>query len=146
MLFRAEDGILKKRSGATAIFVAGHDQHGFARAYLAHGSTDLGHGGLARGIGKVFLQVGVLDPRRAARSERIGNPQNDVAPALAGVEDAGAISEAAGGVAKLAELAILEIQDLHVIDGFRNFLPVGADILHGSAAGAARDSAEALDA
>src|SRR6185437_8655755 len=72
--------------------------------------------------------------------------QNDVTPALAGVEDAGAVGEAAGRIAKLVQMAILQVNGLHAFDGPRNFLAVGAHILHRRPAHAAGNAAEALDA
>src|SRR5690348_1648328 len=113
---------------------------------MAHRLPYFGQAGCTRAAGKIFLQVGVLEPRLASGGERKSDAQNDVAAALAGVEDAGAVGEAAGRIAKLAQMAILQVNGLHAFDGLRNFLTVGAHILHRRPAHAARNAAEALDA
>ena len=83
---------------------------------------------------------------RAAGSKRIGHAQNDEPSALAGVEDARTIGEAAGLATQFANLIIFEIEDLDRLDRLGNLLPIGADVLHRRAAHAARDPAQALDA
>ena len=50
---------------------------------------------------EMFFQVGILDARLPPGGKRISDAQDDVAPPLAGVEDAGAIAEAAGFVAQI---------------------------------------------
>ena len=58
---------------------------------------------------KVALQICVLQVRLASGFERIGYPQDDEPTALRGVEDAGAIAEAAGIIAEFMQLAIFQI-------------------------------------
>src|SRR5690349_10011636 len=137
----SKHGILEEGAGAAAILVAGHDEHGFVGSDMAHRLPHFGQAGCTRAAGKVFFQVGVLEPRLARGSERKSDAQDDVAAALAG-----AVGEAAGRIAKLAPMAILQVNGLHAFDDLRDFLAIGAHILHRRPAHAAGNAAEALDA
>jgi len=95
---------------------------------------------------KVPLEIGVGDARLAAGSERVGDAQNDEASALSGIEDARTVTEPAGFVAQVAQLAVLQVEDVHRFDGLCDFLSVGADILYRRAADTAGNAAEALHA
>ncbi len=53
--------------------------------------------------------------------------------------------ESAGFGAEFAELSVVEIEHEHGVDGFRDFLTVGSDILYRGSAHAAGNAAEALD-
>src|SRR5262249_33505142 len=75
----------------------------------------------------------------------ISDAQNNVTALLGGVEDAGAITEAAGFVAKLTHLSVFQIERKNRFDGFRNFLAVRSDILYRRAADASGDAAQAFD-
>ena len=95
---------------------------------------------------EMLFQVGIADVGLAPRSECVSDAENDEPSALGRIEDACAVGEAAGFVAKFANLAVFSVEDLDRLDGLRNFLPVGADVLHRRAADAARNAAQALDA
>ena len=118
----------------------------FARANVAHRFARLGEIGRGLAAFEVPLQVGIVEVRLASGRERVGDAQNDESSALGRIEDAGAVSEAAGLAAEFAYLAVFEVEDLDRLDRLRNFLPIGADILYRRAADAARNAAQALDA
>ena len=141
----AKDGILKERSGAAAIFVAGGDQHSFGGANLANRVSGVGQRRSLAASRKMLFQVGILNFRLAARDQFVGDANNNEASALGGVEDAGAIAEAAGFVAEFVELSVFKIERENGIDGFRDFLPVGPDVLHRRSAHAAGNSAQTFD-
>src|SRR5262249_13769400 len=63
-----------------------------------------------------------------------------------GVENALSIAETASLGAQLPHLEIPLIEHLNFSDGVRDFLPIGADILHRSSADAAGNAAQAFDA
>src|SRR3954453_1831722 len=87
LLFR-QHRVLEERSGAAAIGIALDNQHPFARANLADGVSRLYQGARSRPALKVSLQIRVLEMRKAARSQRVCNSQDDETSALAGVENA----------------------------------------------------------
>src|SRR5215469_11498825 len=94
----------------------------------------------------MLLQVPVTQGRRLARGEPISHPSDQVSPAPGGVEEAGAIAESAIGCGQISESVFPEIEHFEGQDGFRDFLPVGAYILHRRSAYAAGNPAQALDA
>ena len=146
MLRFGEHGILEKRSGALAIGIAGDDQHAFAGANVADRFASLGEIGASLAAFEMPFQVGIFEVRLAAGRERVGDAENDEPSALGRIENAGAVGEAAGFVAKFANLAVFSIENFDRLDGLGNFLSVGADVLYRRAAHAAGDAAQALDA
>src|SRR5262252_4493164 len=72
--------------------------------------------------------------------------QDDVAAALGRIENAFPITETAGLGTEFPHFEISLIEHLNFSDGVRNFLPIGADILHRSSANAAGNSAQAFHA
>ena len=92
--------------------------------------------------GKIPLQVGVTDARRAVLAQCESYLQNDVAPALRRIEQAGAIGEAALGVGERLDLERLQVERPHFDDGLGNFLPVRTHVLHRSSAHRAGNSAK----
>src|SRR5580692_6416017 len=127
-----------------AVGIAGHDQHAFAGANVAHRLTRLGQIGASLAAFEVSLQVSVSEMRLAAGRECVSDAENDEASALSSVENAGAIVEAAGLGPEFAYLAVLQVKDLDRGYGLRNFLSVSADILYRRAAHTAGDAAQAL--
>src|SRR5690349_442441 len=98
-----------------------------------------------RRVLKVFLEVSILDFRRPARLKRIPDPQNDVPPSFAGVEQAAAICETAAWIADVAQLAVMQIQCQDLGDRLRDLLSVGTHVLDRRSADCARNPAQALD-
>src|SRR5436305_1026162 len=92
------------------------------------------------------LQVGILEAWRSSGYEGIGDAQDDESSTFAGVEDAGAVGEAACLRAQLAHLIVAEIENLDGLDRVRNFLAVGSYVLYRRAAHAAGNAAQALNA
>src|SRR5579863_1170820 len=109
MLFFAEDGVLEKRACTLAIGVAGHDQHAFERANVAHGFARFSQIRRSLPALEMAFQIGVADARLASGSECIGHAEKDEASALGGIEDARAVAEAAGFGAELPHLGIFQV-------------------------------------
>src|ERR1700677_3704626 len=86
---------------------------------------------------EVPFKIGISNPRAASGRERIGDAENDEAAALAGIEDARAVTETAGFIAEFAHLPVSQIQNLHQCNGLGHFLSVSANILHRRTADAA---------
>ena len=94
----------------------------------------------------MFFQVCILDARFTAWSQGIGHAQDDEASALTGIEDARSVVEPACLGAKFPNLAVSKIQCEHGSDRLRDLLAVGAHILYGGSAHAARNAAETFHA
>ena len=60
---------------------------------------------------KVLFEVAIRDGGRAAGLERVGHAQDDEPAALAGVEDAAAIGEAARFMAQAAHLVSVALKE-----------------------------------
>src|ERR1700676_1634068 len=56
----AEHGILEERSGAAAIVVSGDNQHALAPPYFAHRLAHFGERWRRLLVGKLLLQIGIL--------------------------------------------------------------------------------------
>ena len=139
------DGVLEKRAGAAAVGIAGGKNHALGPADLADGAGDLAGG--RRGVrAEMPKQIRIGETRTGAKVEAEGDGGDDVAAGLDGVEQASAVAELAGFAGKLDEAVRLKIQSADSVDGLRNLLPVGANILHRGASGKAGDAGEALDA
>jgi len=91
-----ENWIFEEGSGAAAVIVTGGDEHAFSGADLSYRISRVGQGWLLVPSGKVFLEVGICEVCLAAMLQRIVHLHDNVSPALGGVEDAGAVAEAAG--------------------------------------------------
>src|SRR6185437_4587756 len=74
------------------------------------------------------------------------NLRDDVPALFRRIENASPIRKAAFGVAHLPNVSGRDLDRPHIGDRLRNFLSVGADVLHRSAAHSAGDAAHALDA
>ena len=83
--------------------------------------------------------------RSASGRKRVGDAQDDETPAFGGIEDAGAIRKCAGFAAEFAHLPVLEVEYFDGLDRLRDFLSVGAHVLHRCAADTAWNAAQALD-
>jgi hypothetical protein len=94
----------------------------------------------------MFAEVGVGEVGAGCRVEAEDDLGDDVAVAFDGVEDAGAIREAACLVGKFREAEGLEVECAHPCDGLRDLLAVGADVLNGRRAGQPGDAGEAFHA
>src|SRR5580700_784434 len=110
MLLRRDHGVLKERTRTQAIRISGYNQHPFQSSDMAHGLARLGQIRRSLSAREVPLQVGIADARLAPGGERVADPQNDETATFAGVENAGAIAEAACFAAKFANLAISQIE------------------------------------
>src|ERR1700693_898232 len=142
MLFFRDHGVLEEGTCTEAIRISRRDEHALARADVAHSLPCFGE--IRRGLAafEVLLEVGVGDTRFTPRGQGVGHAENDEASTLAGVEDAGAVAEAAGFRTKFADLTVFCVENLHRSNGVGYFLPVGTDVLHGRAANAARDATQ----
>src|SRR5258707_3268997 len=140
----AQHGILEKRTCAAAVRVSGYDQHAFALTNLPHCSPYLREGrGITRAC-EMLLQIRILQAGTSAWCQAIGDARDDVSSALCGVEDAGAISEAASHLWKSDRAIVLHVECVDGLDRVRNFLSVSSHVLHWSAADASGDSAQAF--
>src|SRR5580704_7817401 len=119
LLFR-EHGILEERSRALAVGIAGNDQHAFAGANVAHRLARLGEIGASLAAFEMTFQVGVFEAGLASWCERVSDAKNDESSTLGRIENAGAIGEAAGLTAELADLPVVSIKDLDRLDGLRD--------------------------
>src|SRR5207248_8552134 len=90
----SEHRILEERSRTAVLWVAGTDHHALAGAYGSDSGPRFRQGRGAIAACEIFLQIGIPKPGFAVRFECKGRAQDDVASALAGVEDACAIAEA----------------------------------------------------
>src|ERR1700688_4469713 len=146
MLFFGEHRILKERACTLAVWISGDDEHAFDRADVAYRLAGFGEVRRRVAVFKLALDVGISDTRMPSGRESVGDAKNDKPAALAGVEDTGAVAKAASFVAEFADLTIVQVENLYRRDGLRYFLPIRPHVLHRSAAHAARNAAEALDA
>jgi hypothetical protein len=149
-----DDGIFEKRSGAADVGVRDLflrvDEHALGAADLANGVVDIER----RGVGifrEVALEIRVGEDGTGRRIKAKSNAEDDVAIAVSGVEDAGAIGESAFGVLERDEggsLLMLRVQVKggHGVDGLGDLLSVGADILYGATADEAGNACETFDA
>jgi hypothetical protein len=112
---------------------------------LPHGFPYFGHRWFFP-IRELLLQVCIGETRFTIVHERVGNAQNHVAPASAGVKNAAPVTKPAIGFFELLFFAALDVERDHAVDCLGNLLSIRADVLHGRAAHAARNSAQALDA
>ena len=130
MLGFRKHGVLEERAGTLTIGIAGNNQHSLAGANVTNCLAGLGKIGQGLAAFEVLFQVGIADVGLASGRKRKDDAENNEAAALAGIEYAGAIGEAAGFAAQLAHLAVFAIEDFDRLDGLGNFLPVGANVLH----------------
>ena len=98
------------------------------------------------GAGKGALEVGKRERRRAMRVQGKRHAQDDVAAALRGVQPAGPIAKATVLIGPFHNRAGVRIETANGVDGLRNLLPIGADILHGGPTGGPGDAGEAFHA
>src|SRR5262249_54735731 len=98
-----------------------------------------GGGGGSR---KEFPQVCILDGWPAVLRKPERNLQHDVFVAMRGVQDAGAVGEAAVGVAPVAYFAGRNLEHAYGGDGLGHLLAIGADVLHRRSADSSGNSAE----
>jgi hypothetical protein len=89
------------------------------------------------GVGEIWLRSAV---------ETEGDLGDDVAVAVGGVEEAGAVGEAALFLRQGEERKGFEVEGADFGDGGGDLLAVGSDVLDGRAADEAGDSGEAFDA
>ena len=93
----------------------------------------------------VRLKLRVTQGRRAADGEPERDRPDDVAVAPLSLEAAGSVAEATLLGAEASPRAGRPVHDVDGDDRVRHLLPVGADVLDGRRAHAARDAAQALD-
>ncbi len=139
-----DNWVLEEGAGGASVGVAGSEEHALGAADLADGMVDLDGCGLP--AGEVAGEVGVGEVGRGATREAEGDGGDEVAAAGGGVEEAGAVGEAAIRVGELGEEAGVEVERADSVDGLRDLLAVGADVLDGRGAGEAGDAGEALHA
>ena len=144
-------GILEEGSGGAEVAaggvdgVLGQEQHAFRAADAADGAVDLERAGAGFAF-KEAQEVGVLEVRFVVDGEGEVHARDEEAAALGGVEDAGAVGEAALGRGEEAEGKGFEVEGVDERDGLRDLLAVGADVLDGGGADGAGDAGETLDA
>src|SRR6266851_4561362 len=141
MLCRRQYRILEERSRAATIWITGADQHPFARADRAHRLPNFRKRRCPISPRKVFLQVAITQAGLDVRKKLVSNSQNDVTPALASIEDAGAITESALRRLQLVTAILTQIKCQNGNNGLRKFLPIRTHVLHRSSAHAPRNPA-----
>src|SRR5262245_32650602 len=142
----SDDGIFEERSRAEAIRIAGRDQHRLPRANLAHGLARHPERRPGRNIREKTFEIGIADRRLSLRFQRVSDRRHDVSVASRGVAEAGAVAEPALRIAKFGEPSGETVKDANRSDRLAHLLTIGADVLNGRAADAARDPAQTFDA
>src|SRR5579862_220904 len=93
----------------------------------------------------MFLQIGVRQRWSPASLQAIVHPENDVASAFGGVEDARAITKSASRSWQDDDAGGLRIESANRFDRVGNLLAVGSHVLHRSSPDAAGNAAETFD-
>jgi len=135
--------VFEEGAGAAAVRLAVDEQHTLGMTDLADGVIDLDRGRLS--LGEVTREVGVGEVRGSRGVEAECDRGDDVAIAVRGVEDAAPVGKAALGVGEVDELHGFEIECADGVDGFRDLLAVGTDVLDGCSTEGAGDTGEAFD-
>src|SRR6266700_6150256 len=110
MLCRRQHGILEERPRAVAVGIARPNQHPLAGTNLEHCVAHFRKRRRPISPRKIFLQVAITQAGLEVRKKLVSNSQNDVTPALASIEDAGAITESALRRLQLATAILTQIK------------------------------------